>query len=165
MQRGKNRLRLAKVIVKNKMSRFLMVHCVLTNMQHATYTIFLMLNKVNKNLWRPNLYLLLLLSTTKLNTTNTTSTITTLRVQRDLIRGEDFIEAVRKPVVVEVCENVVNPVVLEQVLLYAYMQIATIIVLYEFLSCHKVGTVEILEIQNIHVKLMAYPNIFLPSVL
>jgi len=28
MQRGKNRLRLAKVIVKNKMSRFFKVHCV-----------------------------------------------------------------------------------------------------------------------------------------
>jgi len=28
MQRGKNRLRLAKVIVENKMSRFFMVYCV-----------------------------------------------------------------------------------------------------------------------------------------
>ena len=28
MQRGKNQLRLAKVIVKNKMSRFFMVQCV-----------------------------------------------------------------------------------------------------------------------------------------
>jgi len=28
MQRGKNQLRLAKIIVKNKMSRFFMVYCV-----------------------------------------------------------------------------------------------------------------------------------------
>lgn len=59
-----------------------------------------------------------------------------------MVRGEDFIEAVREPVVVEVCENVVNPIVLKQVLLYAYTQIRTIIVIYKFLSCHKVVTSE-----------------------
>jgi len=39
-----------------------------------------------------------------------------------LVCGQYLIQALRKPVVVEVGEDIVNPIVLKQILLYAWPQ-------------------------------------------